>query len=136
MQLTSYAIGPVAVLELAGAFDTTSAPVVGAWLEQATSGGEPQIVINLAAVSTIDATALVTLTRALRRCETRRGALHLCGLQYQVLMVFELTRLSRAFRIFVDTEHAVRALGQPDAQPESAPDYAPLLERAVAQDSY
>ena len=47
--------------------------------------------------------------QALKRCQQLQGDLFLCGLRRPVYVIFELTRLDRAFNIFVDEEHAIRA---------------------------
>jgi anti-sigma B factor antagonist len=112
MQLKSHSTNSVAVLELTGSFDSSNAAQVAALLEQAMTANPPRVVVNLAKVTSIDSTALATLVQGLHRCQARRGSLHLCGLQQPVFMVFELTRLSKSFSIFVDEEHAVRALAQ------------------------
>jgi anti-sigma B factor antagonist len=61
-------------------------------------------------VNFVDSTALATLVQGLNRARKRNGELYLCGLQKQVYMIFELTRLDKAFHIFVDEEHALRAI--------------------------
>ncbi|RMD76093.1 MAG: anti-sigma factor antagonist, partial [Chloroflexi bacterium] len=44
------------------------------------------------------------------RCQQVQGEFALCGLRRPVLMIFELTRLDKAFNIFVDAEHALNVL--------------------------
>ncbi|HNP69465.1 MAG TPA: STAS domain-containing protein [Kouleothrix sp.] len=109
MNLLSHVAGSVAVLRLAGRFDNYVAPAVSDWLEKNTPLEQPQIVINLANVHFVDSTALATLVQGLNRCRKRNGELYLCGLQQQVFMIFELTRLDKAFQIFVDEDHAIGA---------------------------
>lgn len=107
MNLVSHAVESVAILRLSGRFDNYVAPSVSDWLEQNTAPHHPQVVVNLTNVQFVDSTALATLVQGLNRCRKREGDLYLCGLQQQVLMVFELTRLDKAFHIFVDEDHAI-----------------------------
>ncbi len=109
MNLLSHVAGSVAILRLAGRFDNYVAPAVSDWLEKNTSLEQPHIIVNLANVHFVDSTALATLVQGLNRCRKRDGELYICGLQQQVFMIFELTRLDKAFHIFVDEDHAVGA---------------------------
>src|SRR4029453_11936521 len=109
MNLRSHFLGTTAVLELSGRFDSYVAPRAAEWLEKATTTSPAHIVVNMAAVNFVDSTALATLVQGLNRARKRNGELYLCGLQKQVYMIFELTRLDKAFHIFVDEDHALQA---------------------------
>lgn len=109
MNLSSRAIENVNVLELSGRFDSYVAPQVSDWLEHTVASGSTQILVNMAGVNFVDSTALATLVQGLKRCRQRNGELHLCTLQQPVAMIFELTRLDKAFNIFVDEQHALQA---------------------------
>ena len=109
MQLNSHLAGSINILELSGRFDNFTAPAVVEWLSKATGTPPAQVVINLTNVNFIDSTALATLVQGMRRCQERHGKLHLCGLQQQVYMIFELTRLNKAFPIFANESQAVAA---------------------------
>lgn len=100
----------IAILELSGRFDKSTATPIVEWLEKTTNKDQAHVVVNLSGVNFVDSTALAALVRGLKYCQERGGALYLCGLQRQVYMIFELTRLSKAFTIFVDEDHAIRAL--------------------------
>ena len=110
MDLRSHVSDDIVVLHLVGRFDNYVAPSVAGWLEKHTANEQPRIVVNLEGVIFVDSTALATLVQGLNRCHKRNGELHLCGLQQQVYMIFELTRLDKAFHIFVDEEHAIQAI--------------------------
>ena len=112
MDLRSRSAGPVAILELAGRFDSYVAPPVAEWLEKNAVGVPPLIVVNLAGVSFVDSTALATLVGAMKDCRRKQGDLHLCGLQQPVRVIFELTRLDRVFKTFTSEDEAIRAFGQ------------------------
>ncbi len=107
MEIRSF--GDITVLALFGRFDKNTAPSVATWLTEATSTPPANLVVNLAEVNFVDSTALATLVQALKRCQQQQGNLHLCSLQRQVLMIFELTRLDKAFNIFVDENHAIQS---------------------------
>jgi anti-sigma B factor antagonist len=109
MQLRSHLAGSINILELSGRFDNYTAPAVVEWLEKVAGTTPAQAVVNLTNVNFIDSTALATLVQGMRRCQERHGNLHLCGLQQQVYMIFELTRLNKAFPIFASESQAIEA---------------------------
>ena len=109
MDLKSRSSGSIPILELAGRFDAYGAPRVSEWLKQATRSDPAHVVVNLAGVNFIDSVALGTLVQGLKRCRECHGNLHLCSLQQPVRIIFELTKLDRAFDIFPDEDAAVKA---------------------------
>lgn len=104
MTLTTRSFGKVTVLELEGRFDAHMAPAVFEWYKQMPS---PFIVVNMAGVHFIDSGALAALMGGLKRCQQRDGDLRLCGLQQPVKIIFELTRMQRAFEIYASEAEAV-----------------------------
>jgi anti-sigma B factor antagonist len=116
MELKSRSEGQVKILELSGRFDSYTAPQVRQWLEEVTDQGSAQLVLNLTGVHFVDSTALATLVQGMKRCRQLNGGdLRLCCLQQPVRMIFELTRLDKAFEIFASEEAAVQTF---DAQKE------------------
>jgi anti-sigma B factor antagonist len=109
MDMKTRVAGDVQVVDLAGRFDTNTVPPVAAWLEQVTSTPGARVLVNLSNTTFVDSTALATLVQALKRSQQVKGDLFLCGMRRPVYMIFELTRLDKAFNIFVDEEHAIRA---------------------------
>jgi anti-sigma B factor antagonist len=109
MDMKTRLAGDVNVVELAGRFDTNTVQPVAAWLDQVTSTPGARVLVNLANTTFVDSTALATLVQALKRCQQVKGDLVLCGMRRPVYMIFELTRLDKAFNIFVDEEHAIKA---------------------------
>lgn len=109
MKLTSHSTqnNDIAVLELSGRFDAYEEPAVRQWLDQ--SSRPAQVVVNLNGVNFIDSTALSTLVQSMKHCREKNGDLHLCNLQQPVRVIFELTRLDRAFEIFPSESEAVAA---------------------------
>lgn len=96
------------VLQLKGRFDAHEVEPVNAWLAEHTRKGEARIIVNLEGVNFIDSTALSTLVRGLKNCRERNGDLHICSLQQPVRVIFELTRLDKAFDIFPTEEEAAK----------------------------
>jgi anti-sigma B factor antagonist len=115
MELKSRSEGQVRILELSGRFDSYTAPQVRQWLEEAADREPAQLVLNLSGVHFVDSTALATLVQGMKRCRQLNGDLRLCCLQQPVRMIFELTRLDKAFEIFALEEGAVQTF---DAQKE------------------
>ncbi|MDP9316276.1 MAG: STAS domain-containing protein [Chloroflexota bacterium] len=112
MALNTRSIGNVAVLALEGRFDAHVTPPVVEWLEQAANARPAKVVVNLADVNFIDSTALAVLVKGLKRCRQEDGDLHLCCLQQPVRIIFELTRLDKAFEIYAQETEAVEAFDQ------------------------
>jgi anti-sigma B factor antagonist len=109
MDLHSKSMNNIKVLTITGRFDALTSPDVQTWLEEATKTRPVHIVVNLGAVTFIDSTALSTLVAGMKRARQADGDLRLCKLQQPVRMIFELTRLDRAFEIFPGEDEAVGA---------------------------
>ncbi len=112
MQQVSRTAQGVAVLELSGRFDSHATPAVAAWLAGIAERQPTQAVVNLSGVNFIDSAALSALVSGMKRCRMGKGELYLCCLQQPVRIIFELTRLNRAFTIFDDEATAVAMLAQ------------------------
>jgi anti-sigma B factor antagonist len=110
MEMKTRAIDAIQVVEIAGRFDTSSVSPVAGWLERVTSTPGARVLVNLADTTFVDSTALATLVQALKRCQQYGGELALCSMRRPVYMIFELTRLDKAFNIFVDETHALQSL--------------------------
>lgn len=102
-------IGKIAVLQPEGRFDAHTAPSVAEALADALASPLKDIVVNLGEVTFLDSTALATLVQGMKRCRQAGGNLHLCCLQQPVRIIFELTRLDRAFDIFTTEAEALHA---------------------------
>lgn len=96
-------------LQLKGRFDAHEVEPVNAWLQEQVGQEKVNLMVDLEGVNFIDSTALSTLVRGLKRCREKDGDLHLCSLQQPVRVIFELTRLDKAFDIFPDKEEAAKA---------------------------
>ena len=96
------------VLQLKGRFDAHEVEPVNGWLAEQTKAGNVRLIVNLEGVNFIDSTALSTLVRGLKLCREQNGDLHVCSLQQPVRVIFELTRLDKAFDIFPNEEEATK----------------------------
>lgn len=112
MELKTRHVNNVLVLELDGRFDTQTVPSVRELIRNATSGEPAQLVVNLDGVHFVDSTALSALVEGMKRSRQIGGDLRLCNLQQPVRMIFELTRLDRAFEIFTSEEEAIQAFDE------------------------
>lgn len=108
MEINKSSRNNLPVLQLKGRFDAHEVEPVHAWLVDQVKAGGAKIIVNLEAVNFIDSTALSTLVRGLKLCREKSGDLHLCSLQQPVRVIFELTRLDKAFDIFPSEEEAAK----------------------------
>jgi anti-sigma B factor antagonist len=101
--------GKVNILELKGRFDAYELKPVQDWIEKNATGGKPLLVVNLSGVNFLDSSALAVLVKGMKRTRDKGGDLYLCGLQQPVHIIFELTKLDRAFDIYPNEKEAVSA---------------------------
>jgi anti-sigma B factor antagonist len=106
MKIQTKSFDDIDILELSGRFDAYEEPQVRRWLAETTSARK---IINLGGVNFIDSTALATLVQGMKRCREQNGDLHLCNLQQPIRIIFELTRLDRAFDIYPHESEAAAA---------------------------
>jgi anti-sigma B factor antagonist len=109
MELQSKSLNNVNVIAITGRFDAQSSSAVQAWLENAVKTKPVNIVVNLEAVTFIDSTALSTLIAAMKSARQKEGDVRLCTIPQPVRMIFELTRLDRAFEILPSEDEAIQA---------------------------
>ena len=96
-------------ITLTGRFDAYEVNPVIAWIKGQVEAGHSRLVVNLEGVNFIDSTALSALVQGLKRCREKDGDLLLCCLQQPVRVIFELTRLDKAFVIFTTRDEALMA---------------------------
>lgn len=106
MDMIKVTNGPISVLQLKGRFDAHEVEPVNTWLQEQVNQGRAKVVINLEGVNFIDSTALSVLVRGMKICREKAGDLHLCSLQQPVRVIFELTRLDKAFDIYTSEAEA------------------------------
>jgi anti-sigma B factor antagonist len=101
------------ILTLRGELDVSTVPrfkqALGAALED---NPHPRLLVDLAEVTFIDSTALMTLLGVLRELHRREGHLALACSNPTVLRLFEVTRTTETFQIFSTRD---RALGHLEA---------------------
>ena len=111
MELSTQYVDNVTILKLNGRFDSHTVPPIRNFLEEATRQEPAHIVVNLESVHFIDSSALSTLVACMKRARQLNGDLRLCNLQQPVRMIFELTRLDRAFEILAGETAAIQTFG-------------------------
>ncbi len=107
MQFTSAQVNDVTIFFFSGRLDAYTAPLARQQLFAAIEQGHQRLVVDLGQVTLIDSAGLATLVAGMKRARQQQGDLRLVGLQAGVRIVFELTRLDRAFEILDNTESAV-----------------------------
>lgn len=117
MQTEQKVFEGIPVLELTGRFDAHTVSQVKIWLA-AQVAEHPQIVLDLKGVTFVDSAALATLVQGMKQCRERNGDLVLTNLAQPVRIIFELTRLDRAFGIYDSVPVAVSALQSETARAE------------------
>ena len=110
MTMREQRVDNVAILQLQGRFDAHVVPSVNEWFDKATNMTSARVIVDLSEVNFIDSMALATLVRGMKRCRQQNGDLSLCGLQQPVRIIFELTKLDKAFAIFADQQQARHAI--------------------------
>jgi len=108
MELTHHKSNNINVLELSGRFDAYEVPTVVKWFDD--NPDTKYAVVNLSGVGFIDSSGLATLVKALKRCRQNEGDLYLSNLQQAVQIIFELTRLDKAFQIFETEDEAIAGI--------------------------
>lgn len=108
--ITQDADSATAVLAIDGRFDAHQVPQIQQEFDALLASGARFIIFDLSAVHFVDSSALAVMVRGMKRCRERNGELLLCGLRQPVRIIFELTRMDRAFRIYDSEASALAAL--------------------------
>ncbi len=108
MEIVKSSRNNLPVLQLKGRFDAHEVEPVNDWIMEQTAAGNVRLIVNLEGVNFIDSTALSALVRGLKLCREKNGDLHVCSLMQPVRVIFELTRLDKAFDIFSTEEEAAK----------------------------
>jgi anti-sigma B factor antagonist len=101
------------VVELVGEIDLATSGLIGAHLNQVTAGPRPQIVVDLRAVTFVDAAGLEPLARARDRALRRGGELSLVCTDPRILRTLRLAGLLPA----IPLTSAPFTLRRPGARP-------------------
>lgn len=109
-------IGDVTILDVDGRITVQEGVTVFAQtLSRLLNRARPQIVVNMAAVSYIDSTALGELVRGYTSAARRGGALKLLQVPPPVRQLLTLTRLAGVFETFESEADALRSFGPASA---------------------
>jgi anti-sigma B factor antagonist len=112
MNTTLTQLSPQVILApIAGRFDAHQVPKIQKEIDAALADGATTIIMELSEVNFVDSSALAVMVRTMKHCRERGGELILCGLRQPVRIIFELTRMDKAFRIFDDVVAARAAVG-------------------------
>jgi len=107
MEIRQEMINNVAVLNLEGRLDASSAKDIKEKVSSLSKENRINLVIDMAGVDFIDSSGLGSLVSSLRTVNKQGGDIKISALQAQVRSVFELTRLHRIFGIYDDKMAAV-----------------------------
>ena len=112
MNTTLTQLSPQVILApIAGRFDAHQVPKIQKEIDAALADGATTVIMELSEVNFVDSSALAVMVRTMKHCRERGGELILCGLRQPVRIIFELTRMDKAFRIFDDVVTARAAVG-------------------------
>jgi anti-sigma B factor antagonist len=113
MEITNEIVGEslnrVAVVRLSGRFDAHEVAAVRHTLTTLINDSMGKVVVNLSKVTFIDSSGLAALVQGMKHCREKGGDLHLCRLAQPTRIIFELTRLDKAFPIFEEEQQAILA---------------------------
>jgi anti-sigma B factor antagonist len=107
MQIDAKKENDVIVVVVEGDLDINTSPDLRDKFEELIGQGENQYVIDLAGVPFVDSSGIAALVSLFKRVRIGAGDVKLCGIQAEVLKIFELTRLNRVFQIFDSRADAV-----------------------------
>ena len=110
MQIDVSKEGDIVVVVVEGDLDASTSPDLRAKFEEFIGQGENQYVIDLAGVPFMDSSAIAALVNLFKRVSIGAGDVKLCGLRGEIIKIFQLTRLDRAFDIFDTRADAIASL--------------------------
>lgn len=87
--------------------DAHNSDMVKGKLRDVYEGGAKDVVVDLSEVRFIDSSGLGAMVSGFKNAVSHHGRLVLSGLQAQPRSMFDLTRLTRVFDIYEDTESAL-----------------------------
>ncbi len=100
----------IALVELAGEVDISTAPQFKRELEAAVSEGSTKVVVDLSQVTFIDSTALGVLVGAVRHLHPLGGSMVVVAGGHAVMRPITLTGLDRVFTIVATRDEALAEL--------------------------
>jgi anti-sigma B factor antagonist len=112
MEYKSRTDGNTIILNISGSLDRYTSAPVNTWFEKQISPKPTFVIVNLEGVTHLDSSGLSTLISGLKRLRTDKGDLCLCCMPNQIRILFELTRLNKAFEIYPTEDAAVQAISR------------------------
>ncbi len=100
--------GDVAIVAVRGELDISTSPVLRDRLVELGSSRTTKLVVDLEAVEFLDSTGLGVLVGGLKRMRSKDGDLVLVCTKPRILKVFEITALTRVFRIAASRDEALQ----------------------------
>ena len=100
----------IVVVTCSGRFDAFTIDQVKPILDAATEAEPTNVLVNLGEVGFVDSSALSALVSGMKRARSKGGDLVICALQQPVRIIFELTRLDKAFTLVDDEAAGLAAL--------------------------
>ena len=94
------------IVDMVGEIDVNAVPRIRDTLGDLTKAVSPQILVNLSRATYIDSSGLGILMATRKDTLQGGGRFVLCGMNRDVLLVFELTRLNKFFEIYDDEARA------------------------------
>ncbi|MEQ8675530.1 MAG: STAS domain-containing protein [Aggregatilineales bacterium] len=89
----------ICIVNLSGRFDSFHVNTVRSTLAE-TRDQSVHVIVNLGVVNFMDSSAVAVLVNEMKHTRQHGGDVRLCELQPTVKVIFELTRLDKAFKIF------------------------------------
>lgn len=108
METTTSLYKGICIVTLSGRFDSFHVETVKQALEN-TRDQSTRIVVNLSAVNFMDSSAVAALVHEMKHTRKNGGDVRLCGFQATVKIIFELTRLDKAFKIYATETEAIES---------------------------
>jgi anti-sigma B factor antagonist len=97
----------VAVVVPRGDLDMAAVPEIRSALTGLLDNGQSRLLIDLDDVGYIDSSGMGTLIAAMKQARAAGGDVRLCGLQEDVRIIFEITRVMQAMSIHPTRQEAL-----------------------------
>lgn len=98
------------ILSVQGRLDAGTAPSFKSAIQEILSGETSELIIELSQTDFIDSSGLSAIVSALKRVNTKKGALLLAAPKMQAKVTLRLTMLDQILPIFPSLEEAIQAL--------------------------
>jgi stage II sporulation protein AA (anti-sigma F factor antagonist) len=109
MEITTKINGDIAVINLQGRLDLTSANALKNASREFFSKDNCKLVLNMDKVDFINSSGLGALVSILKEVRSHRGSLKISNLADYVKEIFDITQLSNIFDICEDEKHALQS---------------------------